>query len=187
MTKALLFLLLLAQPARTLPTPQEWQAAERAIVRLKPDAFKNLSAAVRADLDRRQCTVPQPDGLDDAGPHNVISGRFTSQTSTDIAVLCSKGGVSAILVYRDGTTKDVAVLAAMADKGFLQTGNPKAIEFSRAIRVASPARMRIYHDAFGAGDMPPLDHDGIDDAFVGKASIVRYWTGGKWLELQGAD
>jgi len=138
-TRAVLCLLLLVQPARTLPTPQEWEAAERAIVRLKPDAFKNLPAAVRTDLDRRQCTIPQPDGLDDAGPHNVVRGRFTSQTSTDIAVLCSKSGVSTILVYRDGTTKDVAVLAAMADKGFLQTGHPKAIEFSRVIGVAGPA------------------------------------------------
>ena len=183
MTRTLLFLLLLVQPARTLPTPQEWDAAERAIVRLKPDAFRNLPAAVRTDLDRRQCTIPQPDGLDGAGPHNVIRGRFTSQTSTDIAVLCSMGGVSTILVYRGGDTKDVATLAAMADKGFLQTGSPKAIEFSRAIGIASPAQMRIYHAAFGSGNVPRLDHDGINDAFVGKASIVRYWTGGKWLEL----
>lgn len=187
MTNALLFLLLLVQPVRTLPSPQEWDAAERAIVRLKPDAFKNLSPAVRTDLHRRQCSIPQPDGLDGAGPHNVIRGRFTSQTSTDIAVLCSKGGVSTILVYRGGDTKDVATLAAMADKGFLQAGHAKPIGFSRAIGVASPAQMRIYHEAFGAGKMPRLDHDGIDDAFVGKASIVRYWTGGKWLELQGAD
>jgi hypothetical protein len=186
-TRGLLFLLLLVQPARTLPTPHEWDAAERAIVRLKPDAFKNLAPAVRTDLYRRQCSIPQPDGLDDAGPHNVITGRFMSQTSTDIAVLCSKGGVSTILVYRDGATKDVAMLAAMADKSFLQTGRSKAIEFSRSISVASPAQMRIYHEASGAGKMPRLDHDGIDDAFVGKASIVRYWTGGKWLELQGAD
>ena len=187
MARVLLFLLLLVQPARTPPTPQEWQAAERAIVRLNPGAFKNLPSSVRADLARRECTIPQPDGRDGAGPHNVISGRFTSPTSSDIAALCSKGGVSTILVYRGGTTKDVAMLAAMADKGFLQTGHPKAIEFSRAISVASPAQMRIYHEAFGTGKMPRLDHDGIDDAFVGKASIVRYWTGGKWLELQGAD
>lgn len=187
MTRGLLLLLLLVQPPKALPTPQDWDAAVRAIVRVKPDAFKNLPAAVRTDLDRRQCTVPQPDGLDDAGPHNVITGRFTSQRSTDIAVLCSKGAVSTILVYRGGTTKDVAILAAMADRSFLQTGYPKAIAFSRAIRVSSPAQMRIYHEAFGTGTMPRLDHDGIEDAFVGKASIVRYWTGGKWLELQGAD
>ena len=176
---------LLAQ-AGGVPAQRGWDAAQRAIVRLKPDAFKNLSPAVRTDLDRRQCTVPQPDGVDH-GPHNVISGRFTSQTSTDTAVLCSNGGVSTILVYRNGTTKDVAMLAAMADKEFLQTGNSKVIEFSRAIRVATPAQMRSYHEAFGAGKTPRLDHDGIDDAFVGKSSIVRYWSAGKWLQLQGAD
>lgn len=187
MTRALLFLLLLVRPSPMLPSAQEWEAAERAIVRLKPAAFTNLPPTVRSDLDRRQCTIPQPDGLRDSGPHNVIRGRFTSQSSTDIAVLCSSGGVSTILVYRGGDTKDVATLAAMTDKGFLQTGSAKAIEFSRAISVASPTQMRSYHEAFGAGKMPRLDHDGIDDVFVGKASIVRYWTGGKWLELQGAD
>lgn len=177
---------LLAQ-AGGFPQQRDWDAAERNITRLMPAAFPDLPAAVRADLDRRQCTIPQPDGVDGAGPHNVIRGRFTSQRSTDIAVLCSKGGVSTILVYRDGATKDVATLAAMADKGFLQTGSPKAIEFSRAIGVATPPQMRIYHEAYGVGKMPRLDHDGINDAFVGKASTVRYWTGGKWLELQGAD
>lgn len=169
------------------PATSDWEAAERAIVRLKPDAFTHLPPAVRTDLNRRQCTIPQPDSIDGAGPHNVIRGRFTSLSLTDIAVLCSNGGVSTILVYRGGDTKDVATLAAMADKAFLQTGSAKAIEFSRAISVASPTQMRIYHEAFGAGRMPRLDHDGIDDAFVGKASIVRYWSGGKWLELQGAD
>ena len=79
------------------------------------------------------------------------------------------------------------MLAAMADKEFLQTGYSKVIEFSRAIRVATPAQIRFYHQAFGAGKMPRLDHDGIDDAFVGKSSIVHYWSAGKWLQLQGAD
>jgi len=177
---------LLAQAAG-FPTQRNWDAAERDIKRLEPAAFPDLPAGVRADLGRRQCTIPQPDGVDAPGPYNVIRGRFTSQRSTDIAVLCSKGGVSAILVYRDGATKDVATLAALADKGFLQTGSAKAIEFSRAINVATPAQMRIYDEAFGAGKMPRLDHDGINDAFVGKASTVRYWFGGKWLDLQGAD
>jgi hypothetical protein len=183
----LIVLIALLAQAAGFPAQRDWDAAERNIKRLEPAAFADLPAAVRADLGRRQCTIPQPDGVDAPGPHNVIRGRFMSQQSTDIAVLCSKGGVSAILVYRDGATKDVATLAAMADKGFLQTGSPKAIEFSRAIGVATPARMRIYHQAFGVGKMPRVDHDGINDAFVGKASTVRYWHNGKWLELAGMD
>jgi hypothetical protein len=83
---------------------------------------------------------------------------------------------------------DVAALAAMDDKGFLQTTGVDTIGFSRAIGVANPPAIREYHKAFG-GPAPPrtVDHDGIDDAFVGKASIVRYWHGGKWLELTGMD
>jgi hypothetical protein len=38
-----------------------------------------------------------------------------------------------------------------------------------------------------AGKPPRIDHKGIDDAFVGKASEVHYYYRGKWLELQGAD
>src|SRR5688572_334175 len=96
---------LLAQAAG-FPTQRNWDAAERDIKRLEPAAFPDLPAGVRADLGRRQCTIPQPDGVDAPGPYNVIRGRFTSQRSTDIAVLCSKGGVSAILVYRDGSRKE---------------------------------------------------------------------------------
>jgi hypothetical protein len=32
-----------------------------------------------------------------------------------------------------------------------------------------------------------MDHLGIDDAFVGKASVVEYFFQGKWLQLSGAD
>lgn len=188
MTKALLFLLLLVQATQTLPPPEAWEAAERAIVRLKPAAFKDLPANVRADLERRQCTIPQPDfELEELPPYNVVRGRFTSAKAIDIAVLCSKNGVSTILVFRGGATTNVAELAPSEDKGFLQGGGGDRINFSRAIGVATPKSIRAYHEAFGMGQLPRLDHDGIDDAFVGKWSVIRYWTGGKWLELQGAD
>ena len=32
----------------------------------------------------------------------------------------------------------------------------------------------------------PMDHQGIDDAIVGKASVVVYLYRGKWLHLSGA-
>jgi hypothetical protein len=34
---------------------------------------------------------------------------------------------------------------------------------------------------------PPIDHLGIDDAFLEKASVVHYYYQGKWLQLTGAD
>jgi hypothetical protein len=32
-----------------------------------------------------------------------------------------------------------------------------------------------------------IDHNGIDDAFLEKASITWYWYKGRWMQLQGAD
>jgi len=46
--------------------------------------------------------------------------------------------------------------------------------------------MRHYR-AYGGPEPPPIEHQGIDDAFLGKASITWYFHKGKWLRLQGAD
>lgn len=165
----------------------DWAAAERNIVRLKPSAFQSLPPAVRAYLEKRTCTIPQAPEIDQQ-PNNVIRGRFTSAGQQDIAVLCSVKGTSTVLVFRGGSDSSVAELAPAADKGFLQTTGPNTIAFSRVIGVASPAMIREYYKGFG-GPTPParLDHDGVEDAFAGKASIVRYWFDGKWLELAGMD
>ncbi|MGB7211371.1 MAG: hypothetical protein WBC97_01980 [Gemmatimonadales bacterium] len=38
------------------------------------------------------------------------------------------------------------------------------------------------------GPTPPRPlHDGIDDAFAGKGSVVLYWHRGVWVKLLGAD
>lgn len=179
----LIFLLLLVQ---SQPTPQEWEAAERAIVRLEPAAFKNLPAAVREYLERRGCTIPQSPDVEET-PHNVIRGRFTSSRQTDIAVLCSVRGTSVILVFRGESASNVAELAPAEDTGFLQTIGDNKIGFSRAIFPAPPANIRALHKAFGIGQLPRIDHDGLHDAYVGKASTILYWDGKKWLELAGMD
>ena len=102
-------------------------------------------------------------------------------------MLCSVRGISSILVFRGASVQDVASLAPAEDKSYLQVGSPTTIEFSRAIFAASPAAIRSYRKAFGGPAWPRPDHDGINDAFMNKASTVRYWIGGKWLELPGAD
>jgi hypothetical protein len=165
----------------------DWAAAERNIVRLRPSAFQSLPSDVRAYLEKRTCTIPQSPEIDQQ-PNNVIQGRFTSAGQQDIAVLCSVRGTSAVLVFRGGSVSRVAELATAADKGFLQVTGPNTIAFSRVIGVASPETIREYYKGFG-GPAPParLEHDGIDDAFVGKASTVRYWSNGKWLKLTGMD
>ena len=46
-----------------------------------------------------------------------------------------------------------------------------------------PARNVIRGEFFRKGN----DHDGIDDAFLEKASVTWYWDNGRWMQLQGAD
>ena len=167
------------------PKP-DWVAAERNIVRLKPAAFPGLPAAVRAHLEKRGCTIPQSPEVDEQ-PNNVVRGQFTSAKQQDFAVLCSVRGISSILVFRGGSATDVAELAPMEDKGRLQVTGVNSIAYSRVIGVARPSAIRVYAQEFGGALLPRLDHDGINDAFVGKGSIVLYWFGGKWLELTGMD
>jgi hypothetical protein len=170
---------LLCLAAATLAGPPQVQ-------RLKPGAFPDLPEAVTSDLVRRRCEVPQPYSA--KAPAGIIRGRFTVATQMDVAVLCSVAGQSKILVYRNGSTSDVAELAPRRDDDFLQGVGDGAVGYSRAIGVASPAYIQGHHRAYGGPPLPsPLDHDGINDIFVEKASEVLYWHGGKWLKLQGAD
>ena len=61
------------------------------------------------------------------------------------------------------------------------------IKFSRIISPADAKAILGYHAAYGGPTPPPIEHQGIDGAFVGKASVVHYCYGGRWLRLQGAD
>jgi hypothetical protein len=105
----------------------------------------------------------------------------------DWAVLCSRERTSTILVFRAGSTSDVAELASHRDADFLQLTYAGRPGFSRELSVAEPANIRRHFDAYGGPQLPPLDHDGIDDAFLEKGSVVHYWHEGRWLQLQGAD
>jgi len=43
------------------------------------------------------------------------------------------------------------------------------------------------YKAFGREKPPPIDHQAINDAFVGKGSEVLYFYKGRWLRLAGDD
>lgn len=77
----------------------------------------------------------------------------------------------------------------MEDRIFLQTIDDKgALNFSRGLGVVGAKFILEHHRAYGGVKPPrPLDHQGIDDAFLGKASVVHYFHKGKWLKLSGAD
>jgi hypothetical protein len=159
--------------------------AEARIVRLPPTAFPELPGNIAGELERRGCTIPQESST--KAPNNVTQGEFAEPGQTDWAVLCSVRGVSTILVFWNGSEKNPAAIAPVEDRHFLQTVTAEDIGFSRGITPVGKDFIMQHYQAYGGPTPPPIDHQGVDDAFVGKASGVLYFYQGKWLTLQGAD
>ncbi|SRR6266478_7673090 len=169
-----------------IQSQDKWEVADSATERLSPTSFRQLPENIAQHLQERGCTVPQ--SFVGSGPHNVISGQFAKNGQTDWAVLCSKDKVSSILVFWRGSTKSVSEIAKAPDKDFLQVIDVgEKIGFSRVIEAVVGDYITDHYNAYGGPKPPPIDHQGINDAFVEKASVVRYYYRGKWLELQGAD
>jgi hypothetical protein len=174
------FVLLLSAAASTAE-----QTAHPEIVRLAPRDFPRMPATVADDAHRRGCTIPQ--AYTNPRPHNVISGRFRDRNHMDWAVLCSRDGRSAILIYWSGSPGDVAELADLAD-GTYDIGGGRS-GYGRFIATARPAR--IEHNCrvseAPSPECPVITHDGIDDGLAEKGSRIHYFDGARWHELPGAD
>ena len=153
-------------------------------VHLQAAAFTILSGAIREDLQRRGCTIPQ--SFPDSTPHNVVQGRFMSADEVDAAVLCATDSTTVILVYRGGSDSSVVELAAEPHVDEPAAGDT-VFWHSRAINSVDSTYIRVRYERYGGPKPPPIDHQDINDIYVGKGSVVWYWHDGKWLKLQGAD
>jgi hypothetical protein len=173
------FLLCLAQ------APPNWQDADHKTVRLRPSAFPELPPALAAELAQRGCTIPQVPEI--AGRHNVIRGHFLHADQIDWAALCSVNGTSSILVFRNGSPANPLSVEPRKDIDALQGWGGDRIIYSRQIAPVNKAYIMEHYNAYGGPKPPPIDHEGINDVFVGKASVVLYRYKQNWLHLSGAD
>jgi len=162
-----------------------WEATDEQTVRLNPAAFPELPRKLVAALQRRGCTVPQVPMID--GRQNVIKGEFAMAGEIDWAVLCSVRRVSSILIFWAGSEVNFAEIEKRKDLDGLQGWGGTKIVYSRKIALADKIFIRDHATILGAVKPPPIDHQGIDDEFVGKGSEVLYLYRGKWLHLTGAD
>ena len=62
-----------------------------------------------------------------------------------------------------------------------------AAVYSREISAVNKRFILRHYRAYDGPRPAPIDHNGIDDAILEKASITWYWHDGKWMQLQGAD
>jgi hypothetical protein len=175
--------------APSAQSPDVWERAEAAIVRLNPAQIPNLPPVIRGELDRRGCNIPQPSGA--RSVQNVLAGHFTSTGHVDWAVLCSRLGTSSILVFLAGDpARGVSEFGRAEDRGYLQAfgAGTTDIGFSRQLTLASSEHIHHhYRDYGGPSFMKAADRDGIEDIFLEKASSVWYWHRGRWTSLPGAD
>ena len=121
------------------------------------------------------------------GPQNIVKGEFAKPGQTDWAVLCSLGGVSTILIFWNASEINPSEIAQMNDKDRLQSWGDDKMVYSREIEPVGKEYIMQHYEAYGGPKPPPIDHQGINDVFVGKASVVFYFYKGKWLQLTGAD
>jgi hypothetical protein len=178
-----------AQVAPVLSKAQ-WEEGDRAVLRLPPNTFAQLPAKIIADLNRRGCTVPQTFlgvGPNKLGPHNVIKGEFAKPRQTDWAVLCSVNLVSSILVFWNGSGTDVSEIEKREDVQYLEGTGDNRIVYTRLITPVGAQFIKERAVGNGGPEPPPLDHQGINDAMLEKASVVQYLCNGEWLALSGDD
>ena len=170
-------------------TQRDWQVrAEQAIAkirRLPVKAFPELPPTVAGVLRARNCRVPQPSA--NGAPRNVIRGEFFAKGEAGWAVLCSVNNSTALLVFRNGRDTNPDTVTTSEDRGYLQGLDGDNIGYSREITAVGRDFIMRHYRAYGGPEPPPIDHHGIDDAFLDKASITWYFYDGKWLRLQGAD
>ncbi len=162
----------------------------RWVRRYPPDSFPELSRPVRDSLVSRGCQVPTP-----GYRTNVITGAFTAKGAVEWAVVCSVHDTSQILVMNAANGVVVDSLRRSADSNWIQSDVGKRWLFSRAIALVPMSTLNIVpadttdEDVvyFGAVLPKPIDHDGIDQAFLDKASTMFYFAQGKWFEVGTSD
>jgi hypothetical protein len=180
-----LLMLFIVSLAPTSPFQDKWEKAQREIKRLPPSAFAQLPHEVMKQFEELRCKVPQSFLRTQA--HNVIRGEFARKGQTDWAVLCSKNERSSILVFWGKPTKCPGELASVEDKIFLQEIGENRIDYSRMIAPVNGDLILKRYKRHGGPKPPQLDHQGIEDQFVEKASVVHYCHEGKWQRLTGSD
>lgn len=159
--------------------------SSQAVRQLRVETYPHLPPRVVGVLQSHRCTIPQPNQKGTA--RNIVRGEFFRKGQEGWAALCSTGGKSSILVFRDNYDTSPDEIADSMDTRFIiDTWDGKKL-YSREISTVDEKFILRRYRTHGGPKPPPLDHDGIDDAFLEKASIVWYCHNGKWVQLQGAD
>jgi hypothetical protein len=182
-------------PAAPGDTTPQGSPTEHALLRwvhlLAPDSFPILPKVVRDSLVGRHCQIPVPWSR----PDNVVTGAFTAKGAVEWAAICSVSDTSQILVMNATNGTVVDSLSKSANSQWIQSNGNNTWLFSRMIDVVPMSTLAfvpadttneniLYYGAF----LPkPIDHDGINEAFLDKASETLYFANGRWISVGSSD
>lgn len=162
-----------------------WDEAEKEIKLLEPSSFKQLPNHIVQKLEIRGCKIPQAYPFEK--PHNVIQGQFAKKGQNDWSILCSVNSASTLLFFWGGSAQCESEVGKDKNINWLQVVGGRGVGYSRLISSADKKQMQNYQEYNKERILQPLSHEGIDVAFIGKASSVRYCYKGKWEFFSGAD
>ncbi len=162
-----------------------WDEAAKEIKFLEPSSFKQLPNYIVKKLENRGCKIPQTYAFNK--PHNVIQGQFAKQGQIDWAVLCSRNSTSTLLIFWGGSTQCSSEIEKEKNINGLQGIGGGKIGYSRFISSVDKKQIQEYQEYSETTILQPLLYEGIDVAFLGKASGVRYCYKSKWIFFSGAD
>ncbi|HEX4030637.1 MAG TPA: hypothetical protein VHX20_09765 [Terracidiphilus sp.] len=156
--------------------------AKRYLVRHLPvSSFPELPSAVRSELNRRGCLIPQT--YEAQGPENVISASLERRGSADWAVLCSAHGTASLLVFFANASAP-SVLASAPETERLQADAATGVlGFDWAIGAATPEQ--VHEAQAGMKRRPPLlVHDALADSLVDQKTVYRYYSENAWVVVE---
>jgi hypothetical protein len=90
-----------------------------------------------------------------------------------------------VLVFKEEGSPDE--FGAADDLAHIQDAGGGRMEYSREIRAVGRDFIVRHYRAYGGAVPPAIEHQAVDDAFLGKASVTYYCSKGNWMRLQGAD
>jgi hypothetical protein len=90
-------------------------------------------------------------------------------------------------VFHAGASNEIEELAEQPDLQYLQVvSGAGKIGYSRQLATATPTKIRRHF--LDKKRVPRnIDHDGVEDTYIEKGSVVWYHSGSKWMKLSGAD
>jgi hypothetical protein len=153
---------------------------------LPVSSFPDLPGPIAAALIGRGCVIPQT--YEARRPENVVRGSFENAGSSDWAVLCSKQGRVALLVFFGSRPPaEPIVLKESLVTERLQANDSKGeFGFNWGIDPASPQKAHTAQAGIRPRPQMP-DHDSLADSVIDHKTVFHLYRNSVWEKVEVDD